>query len=120
MSAQNFPDVGAPFTDPKTGRITPVWLPLVLSLFNRSGAISGVIPGSTDGANALLLDNGFVSHPDAALLARIAALEELVASNSASQQNADLRARITALEQTIAGLQPPPPISGTVLVIGKS
>lgn len=120
MSAQNIPDVGAPFIDPKTGRISPVWWQFMLALFNRSGATTGVIPGSTDGTNALLLDNGYVSHPDAALLARIAALEAMVAANQPSQQNADLRARITALEQTIAGLQPPPPISGTVLVIGKS
>lgn len=119
MSLQNFPDVGAPFTDPKTGRISQVWLPLMLALFARTGAISGVPPVSEDGIEALMLDNGQVGKPDAALLARVAALEKIVAANQ-PRGNADLLARINALEQTIAGLQPPPPINGTVLVLGKS
>jgi hypothetical protein len=42
MSAPiNFPDVGAPMVDPKTGRLSTVWFQLLLALFNRSGGTGG-------------------------------------------------------------------------------
>jgi hypothetical protein len=37
----NFPDVGAPMTDPKTGRVSMAWFQLLLALFNRTGGASG-------------------------------------------------------------------------------
>jgi hypothetical protein len=42
MSSQaNFPDVGVPMTDPKTGRVSMVWFQLLLALFNRTGGVPG-------------------------------------------------------------------------------
>lgn len=37
----NFPDVGAPMVDPKTGRLSMAWFQLLLALFNRTGGTSG-------------------------------------------------------------------------------
>jgi hypothetical protein len=37
----NFPDVGVPLTDPKTGRMAMVWFQLLIALFNRTGGTSG-------------------------------------------------------------------------------
>jgi hypothetical protein len=45
MSAQtNFPDVGAPLVDPKTGRLSTVWFQLLLALFTRTGGTGGSTP----------------------------------------------------------------------------
>lgn len=45
MSApSNFPDVGAPLSDPQTGRISAVWLQLLIALFNRTGGTGGSTP----------------------------------------------------------------------------
>jgi hypothetical protein len=37
----NFPDVGVPMVDPKTGRLSMVWFQLLIALFNRTGGTSG-------------------------------------------------------------------------------
>lgn len=37
----NFPDVGVPMVDPKTGRLSMVWFQLLLAVFNRQGGVSG-------------------------------------------------------------------------------
>jgi hypothetical protein len=37
----NFPDVGVPLVDPKTGRLSMVWFQLLIALFNRTGGTSG-------------------------------------------------------------------------------
>lgn len=37
----NFPDVGAPMVDPKTGRLSMAWFQLLLALFNRTGGTAG-------------------------------------------------------------------------------
>jgi hypothetical protein len=48
MSATNFPDVGAPMVDPKTGRLSMVWFQLILALFNRTGGTSGETSGTAE------------------------------------------------------------------------
>jgi hypothetical protein len=49
----NFPDVGVPLTDPKTGRLSPVWLQFLITLFTRSGGESG---GDTSNSAALFAE----------------------------------------------------------------
>jgi hypothetical protein len=118
-NASNIPDFGAPFIDIKTGRISPIWWQFMITLFKRTGDTTGVMPASPDGADAMLLEIGQITGSDAALIERVAALEAFLLANQ-STTDASLRRRVDELEQTVAALQPPPPINGTVLVIGKS
>lgn len=89
----NFPDVGAPMVDPKTGRLSTVWFQLLLALFNRTGGTSG----DSSGDLAAALDELFQQ------------LQSLVAPNCApelARRIADVEAALSAL--TLALRDPEP------------
>jgi hypothetical protein len=95
MSAPtNFPDVGVPMVDPKTGRLSVVWFQLLLALFSRTGGTSG------NSSSDLL-----VSQVDEAFQQ----LQSLVAPNYATDQArriSDVEAAISALVLSIGSAEP--------------
>jgi hypothetical protein len=44
----NFPQIGAPFTDPKTGKITEPWYWLLAGLFKATGSGAPTAPPTAD------------------------------------------------------------------------
>ncbi|WP_250519497.1 hypothetical protein [Caballeronia sp. NCTM1] len=80
----NFPDVGAPLTDPKTGRVSTVWLQLLIALFKRSGGTSGDTPSG-----------------DAA---QIAELFQQIGSLAPAGYSVDLAIRIADVEAALSAL----------------
>jgi hypothetical protein len=133
----NIPGAGTPLTD-KDGRITQVWWPFLVSLFNRTGAGTGVPPVSADGQDASALSESMVAQPIGPLIK--AASSALIASQQVAPSNAALLARVAALEAAVAALTianssptrrmsdldaeinsmvtPPTGITGTVIVKG--
>lgn len=95
----NLPNPATPFLGPD-GRVSPVWIGFLLALFERSG--------------------GTTAPPDLTVLQKN--IVDLFTLDSGQVQvgHASLTQRVSELEQIIAGMQPTPPINGTVLVIGQS
>lgn len=132
----NIPGIGTPMVD-KDGRVSQVWWPFLVSLFNRTGAGTGIPPTSADGQDAAALAASMVpalsqSHrsasdaamllmqmppSNAALMVRVAALEAIVAtllnaSNSPARRLSDLDAEINSMVTPQSG------VTGTVIVKG--
>jgi hypothetical protein len=96
----NIPDVGVPFIELKTGRISPVWWQFMIALFNRTGAIGGIPPASEDGQDAAVLNQSMVS---AAIPSRDLS-DALIAALQVAPSNAPLLSRIASLEAAVAAL----------------
>jgi hypothetical protein len=97
-SPTNFPDVGVPMTDPKTGRLSMVWFQLLLALFNRTGGTSG----GSSGDFTAEIDELFQQ------------LQSLVSPNYASElarRIADVEAALSALLVSIKQSEPDAPIA---------
>jgi hypothetical protein len=92
-SPTNFPDVGVPMTDPKTGRLSMVWFQLLLALFNRTGGTSG----GSSGDFTAEIDELFQQ------------LQSLVSPNYASElarRIADVEAALSALSTVLREPEP--------------
>lgn len=94
MSAPiNFPDVGVPMVDPKTGRLAMVWFQLLLSLFNRTGGT----PGDSSSDLADEISEAFQQ------------LQSFVAPNASqdlARSIADVEAALSALASSIQRVEP--------------